>query len=162
MKDRFNNKIIFWKPTFACRSNTSKYVPLFESTIIPDPIHALATGEGIASCLQFKCIALTTSGKMQNSWTTSKELLATHTSSNYWIKQYFNKIFFNFIAWIVSPKSSMDRNGFLKLSPHKAWIVQQFHENIQAAVSFTQPLLSQVLVSLASYAETGSRRVIKD
>ena len=56
----------------------------------------------------------------------------------------------------------MDRNDFSKLSPHKAWIVQQFYENIQAAVSFTQPLLSQVLAFLASYAETGSRRVIKD
>ena len=124
--ERFNNKIIFWKPTFACRSNTSKYVPLFESTIIPDPIHALATGEGIASCLQFKCIALTTSGKMQNFWTTSKELLATHTSSNYWIKQYFNKIFFNFIAWIVSPKPPWTEMASWSYHPIKHGLFNSF------------------------------------
>ena len=145
MKYRFNDRIIICKATLPCSLNKFEYVTSSESTRISDTIYALDTGEGIASCLQLKSMALTISEKMQvypkNSWPLTPEAIIESSKT-------FNKILFSFIAQIVSPKSSIDRDGFVKPLRHKAAIVQQCCENIQATVPFVQRSLSHVFVCL--------------
>ena len=95
MKDRFNDGIIFCKPTLACNSKTSGYVPSSESTIIPNPIHTFVTGEGIASCLQFKSIALTILEKCKH---TQRTPGLSHLKAIIESSKTFNKVLFSFIA----------------------------------------------------------------
>ena len=142
MKDRSNDRIIFCKSTQACSSNTTEYVVSSEPTIISNIIHVVVTGEGIASCIQLKFIAVTISEEMQvypwNSWPPTPQAIFGSSET-------VKKILLNFIAWIVSPKGTIDRDSLVELSLYKSMTVQQFCENIQAAVPFAQSSLSQAL-----------------
>ena len=158
LQERFKEKIMFCKPSQS-HDKTTEFVLSSDSNIMPDTINAVATGQGITSCLQLKTVARSISEEIQyfpkKEWPPTPQVIMEST-------ERLSKMLFNFIAWIVSPNSYMDKDGSVKLSTNKATIVTQICENINALVPSGQPLLSQVLLSLTMYAKTGSQTVVDD
>ena len=76
--------------------------------------------------------------------------------------EMMEKGLYNIVAWIVSPNSYIDKNGFVKLPPRKATKVSEICHNIQSLVPGGQPSLGQILLSLAMYAKTVSKTICND
>ena len=69
---------------------------------------------------------------------------------------------FNLIASIVSPNSTLDENGTVRLSKVKATKVSKICDDIETLIPNVKPSLPQVLLSLNIYRKTGSSEVITD
>ena len=69
---------------------------------------------------------------------------------------------FNLITSIVSPNSTLDENGTVKLSKVKATKVSKICDDIETLIPNAKPSLLQVLLSLNIYKKTGSSEVITD
>ena len=120
-------------------------------------IYTLALGGGIQKSLILKNCGKVVSTEIQD--TLSKEKLQwpptpqdileeknVNTSSN---------TLFNLIASIVSPNSTLDENGTVKLSEVKATKVSIICDDIETLIPNAKPSLSQVLLSLNIYRKTG-------
>ena len=101
IRDHFKEKVIFCKPTVSS-SKVSEYVISADSTVMPDTIHLVTTGNGINSCLQLKSIAQSISQDIQSypvkDWPPTPQVIIESTEK-------VNKTLFNFIAWTVDPNS---------------------------------------------------------
>ena len=73
-----------------------------------------------------------------------------------------NKILFNLLASIVSPNSTLDENGTVKLSKVKATNVSKICDYTETLITNVKPSISQVLLSLNICRKTGSSEVITD
>ena len=62
----------------------------------------------------------------------------------------------------VSPNSSMDGDGVVRLSKTKSIKVNEICQNIGAFIPNAQPTFSQVILSLNMYCKTGSKSIIED
>ena len=69
---------------------------------------------------------------------------------------------FNLITSIVSPNSTLDENGTVKLSKVKATKISKICDDIDTLIPNAKPSLSQVLLSLSIYRTTDSSEVITD
>ena len=56
----------------------------------------------------------------------------------------------------------MDGGGVVRLSKSKSTKVNEICQNIEAIVQNAQPILSQPLLSLNMYCETGSKSIVED
>ena len=73
-----------------------------------------------------------------------------------------NKNLYNLLAWIVSPSSTYDDHGVVKLSETKATKVTKICADIESLIPNAMPSLSHVLLSLNVYRKTGSSNIISD
>ena len=156
--ERFPGKVSFCKPTEG-DDRTTEYLLPSDSDMLPKTIRAIATGEGITNCMQLKSVAQTVSNEIRSfpkcSWPPTPQAIIES-------KETVSKILYNFLAWVVSPHSHIGKDGFVKLSENKATVVTQICENISALAPFSNPPMSQVLLSLSIYAKTGPKLVIDD
>ena len=56
----------------------------------------------------------------------------------------------------------MDGDGVVRLSKSKSTKVNEICQNIEAIVPNAQPILSQPLLSLNMYYETGSKSIVEE
>ena len=73
-----------------------------------------------------------------------------------------NNTLLNLIVSIVSPNSTLDENGTVKLSKVKATKVSKICDDIETLIPNVKPSFSQLLLSLTIYRKTGSSEVITD
>ena len=152
------NKVKFCKPTDGS-NKISEYAISSDFNILPDTLHAMHTGEGITNYLQVKNISKSISANIKSipkkSWPPTPQDILKY-------EEPLDKILYNLIAWIVSPKSSMGKDGYVKLPKAKMIKVTQCCNNIQSLVPGGQPNIGQILLSLNVYGQTGSSNLIND
>ena len=92
-----------------------------------------------------------------------KELIDTSENRNQWpptpndiitSEGTANKNLFNHIAWIIEPRQSLNKNGFVNLSSNKSL------KDLQSLLPKSQPSLDQLLLSLTLHRKTGSIDVV--
>ena len=102
------NKVKFCKPTDGS-NKISEYAISSDFNILPDTLHAMHTGEGITNYLQVKNISKSISANIKSipkkSWPPTPQDILKY-------EEPLDKILYNLIAWIVSPKSSMGKDGY--------------------------------------------------
>ena len=82
LHERFKEKILFYKPS---HDKTTEFIVSSDSNIMPDTIHAVATGQGITSCLQLKTMACSISEEIQSfpkrEWPPTPQVIIESTDS---------------------------------------------------------------------------------
>ena len=158
LEEKLKGKIIFCKPTTS-GSKTSEYVVSADANTLPDAIDAIVTGKGISNYLQLKNMSRSISYDIQSHekipWPPTPQVIIES-------EDVLDNRLYNMIAWIVSPSSTMGKDGVVELSHGKATKVCEIVQNIQSLVPGAQPSINQVLLSLNMYAKTGSKMIIND
>ena len=154
--ERFPGKVSFCSDG---DDRTTDYIFPSDTNVLPRTIRAVATGEGITSCLQLKSVARQVSDELKSF---SRSVWPPAPQDLIESKDNVSKLLYNFLAWIACPNAHMGKDGFVKLSANKATVIAQICDNVTALVPFAKPALSQVLLSLSIYAKTGSKLVIDD
>ena len=154
IQDRLKDKTGSCKPSDKCTSNTTECVFSTYESILPYAIIGKASGEGISNCLQLKNIVYSIPNDIQSNpkktWPPNPQDIINSENA-------CHMILHNFIAIsnLISSNSCMDGDGVIKLSKRKSTKVKETCQNVGALVPNFQPRLSQALLSLNVYSETG-------
>ena len=155
---RFGDKLNFGKPTESS-SITSDFVYSSSSDFTPGAIRSAVTGNGIETSLMLKTFATKISNEVKSrpkkTWPpTPQQVLES--------KDDVNMNLYNFLALVVSPYSTIDNTGTVRLSESKATKITKICEDIESLVPTCKPALSQVLFSLNMHRRTASKNVVTD
>ena len=130
--------IFLWKQKHSSQCNKCGYSnAIYKSNIV--------TREGISNCLRLKNIACSISNDIQSNpkkpWSPTPQNITSLNDLCY-------RNLCNFVTWILSPNSSMDGDGVVRLSKSKSTKANKICQNIKELVPEAQPRLSQALLSL--------------
>ena len=162
--DKFNDKLKFMKSSQSSTSNTSKFVMSAEESVLPNCLSTVVPGGGIQKSLLVKNCGKVVSAEIQDRLSQEKRQWPPKTHDILEEKNIntSNNTLFNLIASIVSPNSTLDENGAVKLSKVKATKVSKICEDVETLIPNAKSSLSQVLLSLDIYRKTCSSEVITD
>ena len=145
LKEKFGNKLQFEKSGNTPRD--PEYVLPTDANLTASCINVASAGGAIsktASIRNMACILhkeLIDTSENRNQWPpTPNDIITSEGAAN--------KNLFNQIAWIIEPRQSLNKNGFVNLSSNKSLKVQQICQNLQSLLPKSQPSLDQLLLSL--------------
>ena len=160
--EKFDDKLKFMKSSQSSTSNTSKFVMSADASVLPNRLSTVLLGGGIQKSLLVKNYGKVVSAEIQDipskekrQWPPTPQDILEEKNIN-----TSNNTLLNLIASIVSPNSTLDENGTVKLSKVKATKVSKICDDIETLIPNAKPSLSQVLLSLNIYRKTCSSEVI--
>ena len=155
----FDDKIKFAKPSGSSFINISEYVLPSYIDFLPNVVNLLAAENDIQNSLMLKSITCTISEEIKSRpltlWPPTPQQIID-SEDNVSIKLY------NLLALIVSPNSSIDHTGTVRLSEVKATKVDNICQDIETLFPSIKPSLPQLFLTLNMYRKTGSSFVIND
>ena len=147
---KFDDKLKFMKSSQSSTSNTSEFVMSADESVLPSCLSTVLLGGGIQTSLLVKNCGKVVSVEIQDrlpkekrQWLPTPQNILEEKNLN-----TSNNTFFNLIVSIVSPNSTLDKNGTVKLSQVKATKVSKICDDIETLIPNAKPSLSQVLLSL--------------
>ena len=153
---RFGDGIKIGKPEGSSKT-TSEYVYSSSIDFAPGVIQSAITGNGIETSIMAKNLASRINASIKArpniAWPpTPQEIIES--------KDDVNMDLYNFLALLVSPDSSFDNTGTVRISESKTTKIIKICEDIESLVPTRKPSLSQVLLSLTMHRKTASSNVV--
>ena len=153
---RFGNEIKIGKPEGSSKV-CSEYVYSSRTDFTPGLIQSAITGNGIETSIMVKNLASrighNIKARPQSDWPPTPQQIIESNDD-------VNMDLYNFLALLVSPGSSIDNTGTVRLSESKTKKVVKLCEDIESLVPTRKPSLSQVLLSLTMHRKTASSDVV--
>ena len=162
--EKFDDKLKFTKSSQSSTSNTSEFVMSADESVLPNCLSTVLLGGSIQESLLVKNCGKVVYAEIQDrlskekrQWSLTPQGILEEKNIN-----TSNNTSFKLTASIVSPNSTLDENGTVKLSKIKTTRVSKICDDIETLIPNVKPSLSQVLLSLNIYRKTGSSEVITD
>ena len=152
------------KSSQSSTSNTSELVMSADESVLPNSLSTVLLRRGVQKSLFVKNCGKVVGAEIQDrrskekrQWPPIPQDILEEKNIN-----TSNNTLFNLIASIVSPNSTLDENGTVKLSKVTVTKVSKICGDIETLIPNARPSLLQVLLSLNIYRKTGSSEVITD
>ena len=156
-KEKFGDKLQFEKSGNTPRD--PEYVLPTDANLTASCINVASAGGAISKTASIRNMArilhkeLIDTSENRNQWPpTPNDIITSEGTAN--------KNLFNQIAWIIGPRQSLNKNGFVNLSSNKSLKVQQICQNLQSLLPKSQPSLDQLLLAPTLHRKTGSSDVV--